>query len=336
MSPGYRVKNVVLVSGERLPVLLDREGIPIFAPTVFVLTEVRGKNRAANTIAIVLRSVMVFLLFLHMRRIDFESRLIAGELLSLAEVEDLARLCRLPHTQLAALLDENDGLPPKVLTFEKVRMGPQRALLAEVAPEVAANRLRYIRMYLQWLAEEALGRHGLAPFSAARLGDSSRRVAEAIDSRIPRKSGGNTLSQREGLPEESVAELLRIIDPQSPDNPWRDQHTRYRNALLIQWLLNLGLRVGEALGVRVSDIVAYRKEVTIHRRADDPDDPRQYQPQTKTRARILPLGETLLSDTQAYILSYRSVLPCSKKTSISVRRQSYWAAYEPIGHWEAI
>ncbi|MCO1962544.1 site-specific integrase, partial [Pseudomonas aeruginosa] len=313
MSPGYRVKNVVLVSGERLPVLLDREGIPIFAPTVFVLTEVRGKNRAANTIAIVLRSVMVFLLFLHMRRIDFESRLIAGELLSLAEVEDLARLCRLPHTQLAALLDENDGLPPKVLTFEKVRMGPQRALLAEVAPEVAANRLRYIRMYLQWLAEEALGRHGLAPFSAARLGDSSRRVAEAIDSRIPRKSGGNTLSQREGLPEESVAELLRIIDPQSPDNPWRDQHTRYRNALLIQWLLNLGLRVGEALGVRVSDIVAYRKEVTIHRRADDPDDPRQYQPQTKTRARILPLGETLLSDTQAYILSYRSVLPCSKK-----------------------
>ncbi|MBN0401755.1 site-specific integrase, partial [Pseudomonas aeruginosa] len=99
-------------------------------------------NRAANTIAIVLRSVMVFLLFLHMRRIDFESRLIAGELLSLAEVEDLARLCRLPHTQLAALLDQNDGLPPKVLTFEKVRMGPQRSLLAEVAPEVAANRLR--------------------------------------------------------------------------------------------------------------------------------------------------------------------------------------------------
>ena len=192
-------------------------------------------------------------------------------------------------------------------------MGPRKALLAEVAPEVAANRLRYIRMYLQWLAEETLGRHVLAPLSAARLGDLSRRVAEAIDSRIPRRSGGNTLSQREGLSEESVAELLRIIDPQSPDNPWRDPHTRYRNALLIQWLLNLGLRVGEALGVRVSDIVAYRKEVTIHRRADDPDDPRRYQPQTKTRARVLPFGEALLSETQAYILSHRSALPYSKK-----------------------
>lgn len=103
-------------------------------------------------------------------------------------------------------------------------------------------------MYLQWLAEEALGRHGLAPLSAARLGDLSRRVAEAIDSRIPHRTGGNTLSQREGLSEDSVAELLRIIDPQSPDNPWRDPHTRYRNALLIQWLLNLGLRVGKLWG----------------------------------------------------------------------------------------
>ncbi|MGU2193242.1 integrase [Pseudomonas aeruginosa] len=313
MPHGYRVKNITLASGERLPVLLDLDGVPMFAPMVFVLAEVRGKNRAANTIAIVLRSVMVFLLFLHLRRIDFESRLIAGEFLSLAEVEDLARFCRLPLTQLVALSEEREGSPPKVLTIEKVRMGPQKALLAEVAPEVAANRLRYIRMYLQWLAEEALGRHVLAPLSAARLGDLSRRVAEAIDSRIPHRSGGNTLSQREGLSEESVAELLRIIDPKSPDNPWRDQHTRYRNALLIQWLLNLGLRVGEALGVRASDIVAYRKEVTIHRRADDPDDPRRYQPQTKTRARILPLGEALLSETQAYILSYRSTLPYSKK-----------------------
>lgn len=36
----------------------------MFAPTVFVLTEVRGKNLAANTIGIVLRSVMAFHLFI--------------------------------------------------------------------------------------------------------------------------------------------------------------------------------------------------------------------------------------------------------------------------------
>lgn len=315
MPAGYRVKSIVLASGEHLPVLLDGEGLPMFAPTVFVLTEVRGRNRAANTIAIVLRSVMLFLLFLRLRRIDFDSRLITGELLSLAEVEDLARFCRLPLTDLAVLSDENNDKAPNVLTLEKARMGLQKALSAEVAPEVAACRLRYIRMYLQWLTGEAMDRHGLAPSLVARLADSSRRVAETIDSRLPHNSRRNALGQREGLSEDVVAELRRVVDPHSPDNPWRDQHTRYRNALLIQWLLNLGLRIGEVLGVRVSDIVAYRKEVTIHRRADDPEDPRRYQPQTKTRARILPLSDALLAETQAYILNYRGTLLGAKKHS---------------------
>jgi len=285
----------------------------MFAPTVFALTEVRGKNLAANTIGIVLRSVMAFQQFLDTRSIDLDGRFEGGELLSLGEVEDLARLCRRPLTELAALSRSSEGTTLNVASLERVRMGGQKTSIAEVEPDVAASRLRYIRMYIQWLATERLSRHGLAPSVTARLSDTARFVAEAIDSRIPHGSGRNALSQREGMSDEAVAELLRVVDPHSPDNPWRDQHTRYRNALLIHWLLYLGIRIGEALGVRVSDIVAYRKEVTIHRRADDPDDPRQYQPQTKTRARVLPVSGTLLAETQAYILNHRSALPRAKK-----------------------
>ena len=285
----------------------------MFDPTVFALTEVRGKNLASNTIANVLRSVMAFHLFLDARGIDLDARLATGELLSLGEVEDLARLCRWPLTELAALPKASEGAASKVVSLEKVRMGARKVSPAEVDPDVSASRLRYIRMYLQWLAGERLSRHGLDPSVAARLGDLSKRVAEAIDSRILHKSGRGALSQREGVSDEAVAELLRVIDPHSTDNPWRDQHTRYRNALLVHWLLYLGLRIGEALGVRVSDIVDYRKEVTIHRRADDPDDPRRHQPQTKTRARVLPLSDALLAETQAYILNHRSALPQAKK-----------------------
>jgi integrase len=313
MTYGYRVRTVVLTSGERLPVLLGRDGQPMFEPTVFALTEVRGKNLAANTIGIVLRSVMVFHLFLDARGIDLDARLASGESLSLGEVEDLARLCRWPLTELAALSGVGKGTASKVVSLENARMGAQKALPAEVDPDVAASRLRYIRMYLQWLVGERQSRHGLAPSVAARLADTSRLVAEAIDTRIPHRSGRNALDQREGVSDETVAELLRVIDPQSPANPWRDQHTRYRNALFVRWLLYLGLRIGEALGVRVSDIVTYRKEVTIHRRADDPEDPRRYQPQTKTRARVLPMSDVLLAETQAYILNHRGALPWAKK-----------------------
>lgn len=287
----------------------------MFEPTIFTLTEVRGRNMATNTIGMVLRSLMVFNLFLDARSINLDARLISGELLSLAEVEDLARLCRLPLNELAALSGSglSKGEAPKVASLEKVRMISQELVPAEVDPDVAASRLRYIRMYLQWLVGERQSRHGLDPLVVARLEDSSKFVAKAIEARIPNRSGRDMLFHREGLPDEAVAELFRVIDPHSQDNPWRDQHTRYRNALLIHWLFHLGLRIGEALGVRVGDIVVYRKQVTIHRRADDPTDPRRYQPQTKTRARELPLSDALLAETQAYILNHRSALPGAKK-----------------------
>lgn len=285
----------------------------MFDPAVFVLTEVRGRNRAANTIGIVLRSLVAFYLFLDSRGIDLDKRLSIGELLSLAEVEDLARLCRLPLNELAVLSGETEDIVPKVVSLEKVRMGAPGQSRSDVAPEVAASRLRYIRMYLHWMVAERLSRHGLDASVVARLNDSSRLVREAIDARIPRKRGHSALNQREGLSEDAVAELLRVIDPHSPDNPWNDQHARYRNILLIHWLLFLGVRIGEALGVRIDDIVIRQKEVTIHRRADDPDDPRRLQPQTKTRARVLPLNDALLLETQSYIHNHRGVLAGAKR-----------------------
>ena len=318
MSAGYRVKTLMLASGERLPVLLDRAGQPMFDPTVFALTEVRGKNLASNTIGNVLRAVMAFQLFLDARDIDLDARLADGALLSLGEVEDLTRLCRLRLDDLAALSGERANAvaapaPINVTSIEKARMRAQVVSQAGVDTGVVATRLHYIRSYLHWLATERLSRHGLDQSVAARLRDAAKRASDAIESRIPRKSGRAALEQREGLSDEDVAELLRVIDPHSPDNPWRDQHTRYRNALLVHWLLHFGLRIGEALGVRNSDIVDYRKEVTIHRRADDPDDPRREQPQTKTRARVLPMSVELLAQTQAYVLTHRAALPEAKK-----------------------
>ncbi|MDA8258994.1 MAG: tyrosine-type recombinase/integrase [Betaproteobacteria bacterium] len=286
----------------------------MFAPAVFALTEVRGKNLAANTIGNVLRAVMAFQLFLDARSIDLDARLGTGNVLSLGEAEDLARLCRLPLADLAGLSCAGGAVAAaKVSSLEQARMKAQTDSPPQVDPGVTATRLHYIRAYIAWLARERLSRHGLDPAVAARLRDSAQLVSDALESRIPRKSSRASLEQREGLSDEDVAELLRVTDPHSPENPWRDQHTRYRNALLVRWLLRLGLRIGEALGVRNSDIVAYRGEVTIHRRADDPDDPRRNQPQTKTRARVLPLDAELLAQTQAYILNHRRGLPEAKK-----------------------
>jgi integrase len=82
-------------------------------------------------------------------------------------------------------------------------------------------------------------------------------------------------------------------------------HAQKRNYLIILWLLRLGLRRGELLGLRVSDIDFVRGRVTILRRADDIDDPRTLQPNAKTLPRQLELDRELIELTEDYVLSDR-------------------------------
>ena len=60
MAERYTVWNTVFESGERFPLLLDaRTGVPLFDPTVFVISEFRARNRASATIEQVLRALKV-------------------------------------------------------------------------------------------------------------------------------------------------------------------------------------------------------------------------------------------------------------------------------------
>lgn len=284
MEPAFRVRIVVFASGERFPVLLDEHGCSLFRPTVFALTQVRGRNLSTNTISNVLRAIVVLEHFLAARRIDIDSRLEYGELLSVAEVEGLIRSSRQPLAELGSRTTVSCTQSKKpALAKEAVRTKPHGQRLKEVAPQVASTRLLYIRSYLAWLADDRRSRNGVSNAFLARLQSATEITFRALDSRMRYSPAAGLGVEREGLSDRQVQELLRVTDPSSTDNPWRDEHARYRNALLVRWLLNLGLRIGEALGVRNSDIDSRLGEVTIHRRADDPLSPR-----AKARKRPLP------------------------------------------------
>lgn len=313
MGPTFRVRIVVFTSGERFPVLLDQQGCPLFRPTLFALTQVRGRNLSTSTISNVLRAIVVLEHFLAAQGIDIDDRLEYGDLLSVAEVEGLVRSSRQPLAELGFRATASCIQSKKpVQAREAVRARPLGQHLKEVAPQVASTRLLYIRSYLAWLADDRRSRNGVSNTFLARLQSATDATFRALDSRMRYSRAAGIGVEREGLSDRQLLELLRVTDPSCADNPWRDEHTRHRNALLVRWLLNLGLRIGEALGVRNSDIDSRLGEVTIHRRADDAADPRRNQPQTKTRARVLQLQNDLLAQTRAYILDHRSGLPKSQ------------------------
>ncbi len=304
-----------MVSGERLPLLIDEAGSPLFAPTVYALTELRARNQATNTISSNLRAIQVFYFFLHARGIDLSARLSSGELLSLSEVEELSRVCRLPLSRLDVELNSAtvSKASSNAVSLEKARMHLQNLPNDEVKPAFAGIRMHYIRAYVQWLASDYAARNQMDDRTTDSLSASLNSVLSTITARIPKIRNHGPLQQREGLAPESIAELLRVVSPQSPDNPWQREHTRQRNALIVHWLYYLGLRRGELLGLRIGDIDFRKGTATIHRRADDNNDPRTNQPQSKTRAREIPLGEGLKSLTYTYVMDFRSTLEGARK-----------------------
>ena len=255
---------------------------------------------------------MVFLLFLDLRKIDIDERLCAGHLLSLGEIEELVRICRLPLEKINSMLDASlvSGYQSiSVVSLEKLRMRSPGHAGVEISPDSAATRLRNIRDYLSWLAMDRMSKHGIDASLRLSLESSRYHTSHAIDARLP--SGSNNpfgFNQREGLEPEMVDRILKVTNPQSAENPWSDEHARYRNALIIEWLLSLGLRRGELLNVRIDDIKFRESTVRIARRADDPNDPRKNQPKVKTKGRIIPISSGLMDKTNDYILNNRSMI----------------------------
>ncbi|MES2580517.1 MAG: site-specific integrase [Pseudomonadota bacterium] len=311
MIKKYRVKTIVTSSGERLPILLDRDGLPILEPTIFSLSEVRARNRASNTIDSYLRSIMVFLLFLDLRNINLEERLKVGKLLTLSEVENLAGICRLPVGKIHCMVDEAKVLPKhklsSVVSFEKFRKSSSNIEEITIDAISVATKLRNIRDYLKWLCSDRFSKHEITSTLRVSLESSILHTSNAIEARLP-SNRYSVIEPREGLEPEVVNQILEVVDPQSQENPWFDGHSKYRNELIILWLLSCGLRRGELLNIRISDLNFRASTVVVVRRADDVNDPRANQPKVKTRGREIPLSAGLLDKTNSYIMNHRSAI----------------------------
>ena len=311
----YRVKTVLTSDGERLPMLIGSDGSPVWGAMVFVLTELRARNRAASTIENTLRALMIFQVFLEQRGINLEQRMSSGRILGLDEIEDLVRVCRLPVEDIGDVgsKDRISELHSSAVSLERYRSRRMVQERREIVPAFSATRLRCIRDYLKWAVVNRMSRLDGNSEIRLALDAANRFLVEGIEARLPPAESRGVLSGREGLEPEVVSELLRVIQADSPDNPWHDEHSRHRNELIVLWLYYLGLRRGELLGVRVSDIDFRKGTVVIARRADDKNDPRRRQPNAKTRAREIPLASDLLEKTSNYVMTFRAKLSGARK-----------------------
>lgn len=297
-----------------MPVLVRRaDGLPLYYPTLYTVTQLRATRRAAATIEQALRAVMVLYTLLGKIAVDLDDRLRQGALLTIGEVDLLVQYSGLSFAAID-LVDPSCPWPKK--DERHYAVGGRVVLpdaFARVGSETAHIRLLYIRAYLEWRIQHAILRMPAAASTTTALVAAASVLRDALASRSRGSGRSQSAIGRQGLTVEQRQLLQNTIDPDADQSPWLRGTGRRRNELLVRWLNDLGLRRGELLGVRVTDINFRANEVFIAKRPHDPLDPRIRQPNAKTRARLLPLSDDLVRATRKYIMEVRRAIPGAAK-----------------------
>src|SRR5690606_31528417 len=109
--------------------------------------------------------------------------------------------------------------------------------------------------------------------------------------------------------------IMKIVEPLNDHNPYT-QSVRQRNYLLFKILYDTGLRAGEILQLKVSDINFAQCEIMVRTRHDDPEDTfRKDEPNAKTLERDIPISESLRDQIREYVLKERRFIPNTQKHS---------------------
>lgn len=239
----------------------------------------RPRGLSVNTMRTRLRAIALGLSFLVTRQIEWPSRVLGGKFLDYSETLTLFEQCRVDRRTGTRLVD----------------------------PTAAHYGYRSIIHYLVWLSRPLVGaisnpdrqisvNISLEHFTSMALGFAVDRPDQPLKD-----------IEGRGLRKDQRELFQSAITPGTENNPFLSIH-QHRNYALLMLQYCLGCREGEILSLKIRDIdfSATPTTVTIHRRHDDPEDPRRRQPVAKTRARLLEIGDDLSDILRTWILEHRS------------------------------
>ncbi|HCL4783851.1 TPA: tyrosine-type recombinase/integrase [Salmonella enterica] len=274
------MSNFIMNSSERYCLIIEQSTkLPTYYPNLFITTQVRNKNHSISTMMSTASALIVFMNYLSFRQIDIQERIYKKQFLKLSEYDELKDFIQKRTT---ALLKENVS---KLKSRKNIYVASQTQYL----------RLTIIGKYIEWLSYNLIEEPD--EYFVSRLNFCLSNLEERRPSK--RKRNGNLKDK--SLDADEIDSLFEVIRIGSPLNPFRSIVQR-RNRLIIIILYYLGIRGGELLNIKISDINFSANQLSVVRRADEKTDSRVRQPLVKTNERIIPISnEVLIKELYEYI-----------------------------------
>ncbi|EHC0564015.1 site-specific integrase [Escherichia coli] len=286
---GYKVKKFIMSSGERGCLILDKKSnLPTYYQNLFLTTDIRNRGATASTMEIVATNLLIFSNFLDGRGIDIIERVELKKYLSVAEIDDLVRYAKQRFDR------------QKIINIKSTNYG-------FIAKRTFSYRIHVFSRYLKWLCGLVHSSKGIHAKYEVDV------FIESIRAHIPRNSSlnMNEISEK-SLNEEEIKVLFRLLEIGGIENPFHKE-VQVRNRLIFTLLLNLGLRAGELLNLKIDDFDLRDNTLSVVRRHDSKEDGRSYQPLVKTGERVIPLSDELAREIFDYISNSREKMTKRKK-----------------------
>lgn len=283
-----KTHSFVMTSGERYVIILDsKSGVPHYSTSLFLTTQLRNADRAHATMLNAAGHLVLFYRYLESAEIDLLHRLQSNQIFRPNELDALRDFCSMRNRHGESFIGGRD---------RRTRVVDRKTL---------HTRLSTIGSYVQWFAGQ------LFDYSKAEPEWVAKAVTQ-MRARRPRSKGGSP-QMNKGLSEFQLNALIETLDISSVNNPFT-KPLRERNRLIVLLEHELGIRAGELLNLRIEDCDFSTNSISIVRRADQKDDPRQRQPLVKTRARRLPASSELMANVHQYIIGSRRNVANARKT----------------------
>ena len=314
----HRVRRYILKDGERFATVVDRDNVPAYYPTCYILWR-RSLGISAETLVADAEDLVHLGLWALRENIDLNARLDAGRHLGAAEIRLLADACALGTVALRL------AVGGKVSPINrKVSIRRQDG----VVNARKSRRLTTAALYLDHIARFAESRLSTRDPELARRIDARETMKKSILKRRPRVRSSRV---RGIVPAARLAEVVAFIAGGDPREIWKNEAVALRNWVLIHLLATCGLRQGEARQLKASDIDAMASMLMVERRHDDPEDPRIREPNAKTFDRMIPLDHRFATAFEEYLFGPGSDAAAASGSPFLLLAHDNRSRGQPIG-----
>ena len=295
-------------SGQRLPLLVHGDAAPLPILVPFIYVQLKLRQRAYNTAAAHLHAILAFYSYARTRDLDIDEAILACHFEAILALLDGYAIWLQSGRQA-------DNMVARIGKADTV-------LLQQIGSRTRDQYLRLLKKYLSWCVTRYIPR---ARQNSATQADINAVFADVADV-IERRFESHIINARpdrtryRSLTDTQLQIVRTLIRPGAVENPFPER-LQLRNWLMIELLLETGIRRGELLKLYTTDINTGSQHayVSINDREHDPGDPRVEEPALKTHGRTVGISAQLYEVYERYIQSERRPLRDGKPMKLLYR-----------------